>query len=146
LLQIASTRDPIGDDLPITGVNMSKDLQPTVPSLIQFQQDLKLNGKGLRTQQSYLRALRKFHEFLSKDPASATEDDLRRYLLHVVDTKPWRPSTVNVAQQALKQFFRLNKASQEGERTNENGSFCVEGLRRGRKTWQNRTQTGCSTS
>lgn len=86
---------------------MSKDLQPTVPSLIQFQQDLKLNGKGLRTQQSYLRALRKFHEFLSIDPASATEDDLRRYLLHIVDTKQWRPSTVNVAQQALKQFFRL---------------------------------------
>ena len=34
----------------------------------------------------------------SKDPASATEDDLRRYLLHIVDTKQWRPSTVNVAQ------------------------------------------------
>ena len=83
---------------PITGVNMSKDLQPTVPSLIQFQQDLKLNGKGIRTQQSYLRALRKFHEFLSKDPASATEDELRRYLLHIVDTKQWRPSKVNVAQ------------------------------------------------
>ncbi len=54
---------------------MSKDPQPTVPSLIQFQQDLNLNGKGIRTQQSYLRSLRKFQEFLSKDPASASEDD-----------------------------------------------------------------------
>jgi hypothetical protein len=52
LLQIASNRDPTGDGLPITGVKMSKDLHPTVPSLIQFQQDLKLNGKEKRIQQT----------------------------------------------------------------------------------------------
>ena len=86
---------------------MSKDLKPQSPIAIRFQHDLKINGKGIRTQQSYVRMLRKFTEFLGDEPDAAREEDLRRYFLHISENQLWKPSTVNVAYQALKQFFRL---------------------------------------
>ena len=60
---------------------MSKDLRPHAPIAIRFQHDLKINGKGERTQQSYVRMLRKFSEFRGADPDSAAEEDLRCYFL-----------------------------------------------------------------
>ena len=62
---------------------MSVDKYPLSPILIRFQQDLKLNGLGERTQQSYTRNVRKFSEFLKREPDSASEDDLRNYLLFI---------------------------------------------------------------
>lgn len=86
---------------------MSIDLNPTCPTAQRFLQDLKLSGKSARTQQSYCRAVRKFTEFLDHSPEQATEDQLRNYLLYLVDSKRWKGSTINVAQQALKLFFRI---------------------------------------
>ncbi len=86
---------------------MSRDLKPTCPITTRFLDDLKLSGKEPRTQQAYVRAVRKFAEFLGHSPDLATEDQLRNYLLHLADSKKWAASTINVAQQALKQFFRI---------------------------------------
>ena len=86
---------------------MSIDKEPLSPILIRFQQDLQLNGLKERTQQSYVRNVRKFSEFLKRDPDSASEDDLRRYLLYIKNDAHWSSSTINVAQQALKRFFTL---------------------------------------
>lgn len=86
---------------------MSVDKHPLSPILIRFQQDLKLNGLGERTQQSYTRNVRKFSEFLKREPDSASEDDLRNYLLFIKNDRQWSSSTINVAQQALKKFFTL---------------------------------------
>lgn len=86
---------------------MSRDLNPTCATTQRFLQDLKLNGKSLRTQQAYCRAVRKFSEFLGHSPEIASEDQLRHYLLYLVDSKQWKGSTINVAQQALKLFFRI---------------------------------------
>jgi site-specific recombinase XerD len=86
---------------------MSRDLKPTCPITARFLEDLKLSAMEPRTQQSYVRAVRKFSEFLGHSPDQATEDQLRNYLLHLKDSKKWAASTINVAQQALKQFFRI---------------------------------------
>jgi integrase/recombinase XerD len=86
---------------------MSKDQNPLSPILVRFQQDLKLNGLSERTQESYVRAMRKFSEFLKRDPDSASEDDVRNYLLHIQDKLKWKPSTINVAQNGIKRFFKL---------------------------------------
>ena len=86
---------------------MSIDKEPLSPILIRFQQDLQLNGLKERTQQSYVRNVRKFSEFLKRDPDSASEDDLRRYLLYIKNDAHWSSSTINVAQQALKRFYTL---------------------------------------
>lgn len=86
---------------------MSQGKLPSSPIAIRFKQDLQLKGLGERTQQSYCRALRKFTEFIQKEPDSATEDDLRRYLLYIKNEKLFSPSSINVAQNGLKNFFRL---------------------------------------
>lgn len=86
---------------------MSIDSRPTCPVVQRFAQDLKLNGKSARTQQAYCRALRKFSDYLGHSADQATEDQLRNYLLYVVEKKRWASSTVNVMLQALKMFFRI---------------------------------------
>lgn len=86
---------------------MSKDQNPQCPFLRRFAEDLKLSGKSPRTVQSYCRALRKFSEHLGHDPNHASEEDLRKYLLFVTEQKKWSSSTVNVALQALKLYYRI---------------------------------------
>ena len=85
---------------------MAKDNNPLSPTAIRFQQDLQLNGKGDRTQESYGRALRKFTEFLKREPDTASEDDLRNYVLFIKNVQKWQPSTLNVAYNGLKFYFR----------------------------------------
>lgn len=86
---------------------MSIDKNPDCPFVKRFSEDLLLNGKSPRTVQSYARALRKFIEYLGQAPDQASEDHLRNYLLFVTEQKRWSPSTVNVALQALKLYFRI---------------------------------------
>ncbi len=86
---------------------MSKDKNPLSPIAIKFQQDLQLKGLAEKTQQSYVRALRKFTEFLQRQPDTATEEDLRKYLLFIKNERNFDSSTINVAQCGLKGFFRL---------------------------------------
>lgn len=86
---------------------MSRDFNPSCPITARFLEDLKLSGKEPRTQQAYVRAVRKFAEFLGHSPDLATEDQLRNYLLSAKESKNWAGSTINVALQALKLFFRI---------------------------------------
>lgn len=86
---------------------MTLDLHPSSTILVRFKHDLQLNGSSDRTQESYVRAVRKFTEFLKHDPDSASEDELRNYLLHIKNNLQWSPSTINVAQNGLRKFFRL---------------------------------------
>lgn len=86
---------------------MSKDKKPQCPFIQRFADDLKLTGKSQRTVQSYCRALRKLSEHLGHDPNQACEDDVRKYLLFVTEQKKWSSSTVNVALQAIKLYYRI---------------------------------------
>lgn len=61
---------------------MSIDLNPQFAIARKFYQDLKLNGKAPRTQQSYVRHLRKFTEFLGRSPDSCSEDDCSSRRVH----------------------------------------------------------------
>lgn len=86
---------------------MTKDKNPLSPILIRFKQDLQFNDLEERSQESYCRAVRKFSEFLKREPDTASEDDLRNYLLFIKNDLNWAASTINVAQQGLKKFFRI---------------------------------------
>ena len=86
---------------------MSKDKNPQCPFIQRFAEDLKLARKSERTVQSYCRALRKLCEHLGHDPNQASEDDVRKYLLFITEEKKWSSSTVNVALQALKLYYRV---------------------------------------
>jgi site-specific recombinase XerD len=86
---------------------MSKDKKPQCPFIQRFAEDLTLARKSDRTVQSYCRALRKLSEYLGHDPNQACEEDVRKYLLFITDQKKWSSSTVNVALQALKLYYRV---------------------------------------
>ena len=86
---------------------MTIDKEPLSPILIRFNQDLQFNGLKERSQESYCRAVRKFSEFLKREPDTASEDDLRNYLLFIKNDQHWAASTINVAQQGLKKFFKI---------------------------------------
>ena len=47
---------------------MSNDKYPSFPTAIRFQQDLQINGLTERSQESYGRAIRKFSEFIKREP------------------------------------------------------------------------------
>jgi site-specific recombinase XerD len=75
-------------------------------------QDLQLAGLGERTHQSYLRAVRKFAQWLQKAPDQASEDDLRRYLLFIKNDQHWEANSLKVAYSGLK-FFYAHTCPQE---------------------------------
>jgi hypothetical protein len=56
---------------------------PLSPLAQQMLQDLQLAGLSDRTHESYLRAVRKFAQWLKKSPDQASENELRRYLLFI---------------------------------------------------------------
>jgi integrase/recombinase XerD len=47
-----------------------------------------------KTRSAYIRAVRKFAKFLGRSPDTATDEDLRRFQLHLVD-KGTSPITLN---------------------------------------------------
>ena len=67
--------------------------------------DLQLAGRSDTTQKSYLRAVRKFAQWLHKAPDRATEDDLRRYLLFIKNDQQWKANSLKVAYSGLKFFY-----------------------------------------
>ncbi len=71
----------------------------------QMQQDLQLAGRKERTQEAYLRAVRKFAQWLKKSPDQASEDDLRRYLLFIKNDQQWEANSLKVAYAGLKFFY-----------------------------------------
>ncbi len=86
---------------------MTIDTLPASSILVRFQQDLLLSGLSERSQEAYVRSVRKFTEFLKREPDTACEDDLRNYLLFIKNEQNWSGSTINVAQQGLKKFFKI---------------------------------------
>ncbi len=75
--------------------------------LNRMHTDLELSGKMKRTQEAYLRAIRKLSEFLNLMPDVAVEDDLRRYIHFAKNDKSWSSSSLNVAYNGIKFFYRV---------------------------------------
>lgn len=79
---------------------------PLTPLAQRMAQDLQLAGRSERTQESYLRAVRKFAQWLNKSPDQASENDLRRYLLFIKNDQQWEANSLKVAYSGLKFFYR----------------------------------------
>jgi hypothetical protein len=78
---------------------------PLSPLAQQMAQDLHLAGRKERTHEAYLRAVRKFAQWLNKSPDQASENDLRRYLLFIKNDQHWEgiaiPSGSSLARDAI---------------------------------------------
>lgn len=78
---------------------------PLTPLAQQMLQDMQLAGLKERTHESYLRAVRKFAQWVNKSPQIATENDLRRYLLFIKNDQQWEGNSLKVAYSGLKFFY-----------------------------------------
>jgi len=78
---------------------------PLSPLAQQMLHDMHLAGLSERTHESYLRAVRKFAQWLHKSPDLASENDLRRYLLFIKNDQHWEGNSLKVAYSGLKFFY-----------------------------------------
>jgi len=68
-------------------------------------QDLQLHGYAQRTQQSYIAAVALLAKFFNRSPDSLSDDDLRRYFLHLINDRQASRSTVRQYLCGIKFFF-----------------------------------------
>jgi len=76
----------------------------TTPLRARMIEDMRIKGLGESSQKAHIRAVRYCAEFLGRSPDTATEEDLRTYQLHMVNTNV-TPSTYNVRLVGLRFFF-----------------------------------------
>jgi len=73
--------------------------------LSKLQEDMELRDCAECTKDSYTRTIKRFAAFLDKPITEATETDVRRYLLHMVQNEGLQTSTVNYQNAGLRFFF-----------------------------------------
>jgi len=69
-------------------------------------EDMRMRKLEPRTQEAYIRAVRKLADYLKRSPQAATEEELRNFQLHLVDTGS-SPMTLNATLTGLKFFFDI---------------------------------------
>jgi integrase/recombinase XerD len=81
--------------------------KPTVSPLRQrMEEDLRMRKLAPKTRQAYIRAVRKFAKFLGRSPDTATDEDLRRFQLHLID-QGTSPITLNATIVGLNFLFEV---------------------------------------
>jgi site-specific recombinase XerD len=85
---------------------------PLSPLAQRMLHDMQLAGLSERTQESYLRSVRKFAQWLKKSPQEASENELRRYLLFIKNDQQWEANSLKVAYAGIK-FFYAHTCPQE---------------------------------
>lgn len=71
----------------------------------RMAEDLHLGGMGDRTHAGYLRAVRKLAEYCKTSPDKVTEDQLRRFFLHMKNELHYAYGTLRVAFSGIKFFY-----------------------------------------
>jgi site-specific recombinase XerD len=83
-------------------------MNPQTPGVTPLRQrmidDMRMRKLEHKTQEAYIRAVRKLAAFLARSPDTATIEDLRRFQLHLVD-QGTSPITLNATLTGLKFFF-----------------------------------------
>jgi len=72
---------------------------------IRMAEDLHLGGMSEATYTGYLRAVRKLADFSKTSPDKITEDQLRRYFLHIKNDLHYAYGTLRVAFSGIKFFY-----------------------------------------
>jgi site-specific recombinase XerD len=83
-------------------------MNPAMPVVSPLRQrmieDMRMRKLNPRTQEAYIRAVRKLTQYLGRSPDTATVEDLRNFQLHLVD-HGISPITLNATITGLKFFF-----------------------------------------
>lgn len=71
----------------------------------RMAEDLHLGGMSERTHAGYLRAVRKLADYCQTSPDKITEDQLRRFFLHMKNNLHYAHGTLRVAYSGIKFFY-----------------------------------------
>jgi site-specific recombinase XerD len=71
----------------------------------RFLEDLQLHGFAVRTQESYMRAVRLLAYHFHKAPDKISEEELRQYFLYLKNVKKWSRASMTLAICGIKFFF-----------------------------------------
>ena len=83
---------------------MDYSIRTGTPLRQRMIDDMRMRKLEHKTQEAYIRAVRKLAAFLGRSPDTATVEDLRRFQLHLVD-QGTSPITLNATLTGLKFFF-----------------------------------------
>lgn len=83
---------------------MDSSIRTGTPLRQRMIEDMRMRKLEHKTQEAYIRAVRKLAAFLRRSPDTATVEDLRRFQLHLVDQGS-SPITLNATLTGLKFFF-----------------------------------------
>ena len=75
------------------------------PLYARMSEDLHLGGMSERTHAGYLRAVRKLADYCQASPDKVTEDQLRRFFLHMKNELNYAYGTLRVAFSGIKFFY-----------------------------------------
>ena len=85
---------------------MTQSTQPISPLRQRMIEDMHMRKLALKTQTSYICAVKKLSDYLGHSPHAATAEDLRQFQLHLTDTGTSR-ITINTTITALRFFFDI---------------------------------------
>jgi integrase/recombinase XerD len=88
---------------------MQASKQTVSPLRQRMEEDMRMRKLAPKTRSAYIRAVRKFAKFLGKSPDTATDEDLRRFQLHLID-QGTSPITLNATIVGLNFLFELDSA------------------------------------
>jgi site-specific recombinase XerD len=91
---------------------MNSSTQKVSPLRLRMIEDMRMRKLAPRTQEAYIRAVRKLAQFLRRPPDSATIEDLRNFQLYLVD-HGISAITLNATITGLKFFFEITLAQPE---------------------------------
>ena len=72
----------------------------------RMMEDMKLRGLAPRTKDRYLHAIKALTEHYDRPPDKITEEQVRKYLLYLMEAKEYAKSTFNVDLSAIKFLYR----------------------------------------
>ena len=75
------------------------------PLYERMSEDLHLGGMSKRTHEGYLRAVRQLADFCKCSPDQITEDQLRKFFLHLKNVKEFASGSLRVAYSGVKFFY-----------------------------------------
>lgn len=75
------------------------------PLYERMSEDLHLGGMSKRTHEGYLRAMRQLADFCKSSPDQITEDQLRKFFLHLKNDKAFASGSLRVAFSGIKFFY-----------------------------------------
>ena len=81
----------------------------------QMDGDLVVRGMAVRTRESYLGAVAGLAKYYGRSPDQVTEQEVQKYLLHLIEERKLAWSSCNIAAQGLKFFYRVTLKRTEAQ-------------------------------